>query len=180
MLVIFNIILVVLLIWAAVHDLRTRLIPNRIPALIVLLFLPAALLGYVPQWSTHLLVFGIVFAITATAFALGWMGGGDAKLIPAITLWAGPQHLVLFLLAMALAGGLVAATMLVLRKKSQNTPLGPTGGQDPAAAQDGSAAAYTPSVPYAVAIAIGGGVFLIQPVLNAFGAVLWPVIGNGV
>ncbi|GEQ99923.1 hypothetical protein JCM17845_05470 [Iodidimonas gelatinilytica] len=49
MLVIFNIILVVLLIWAAVHDLRTRLIPNRIPALIVLLFLPATFLGYVPN-----------------------------------------------------------------------------------------------------------------------------------
>ncbi|GEQ99922.1 hypothetical protein JCM17845_05460 [Iodidimonas gelatinilytica] len=108
------------------------------------------------------------------------MGGGDAKLIPAIALWAGPQNLLLFLLAMTLAGGLIAAILLVLRKKPRNTSISPTENQSPAAAQDGSAAAYTPSVPYAVAIAIGGGVFLIQPVLNAFGAVLWPVIGNGV
>ncbi len=38
------------------------------------------------------------------AFAAGFMGGGDVKLMTAVALWAGPDKVLPFLLFMSLAG----------------------------------------------------------------------------
>lgn len=166
MLIYFHTIVLILLLWAAWSDLRTRLIPNRIPALGLILFVPAVLAGAVPAPSAHLLVFASVFAVCLGLFAANLMGGGDAKLIPVIALWAGPEHIALFLLAMAIGGGLVALFMLVRARLSKR--------------EDTRPATPPPSVPYAVAIAFGGAAFTVQPVLNGFGAMLTVMTGNGV
>ncbi len=84
------------LIWAASNDLRYYLIPNRIPVLIALAYAVIAftlpLTFVVGGFLTGL----AVLAVGTLVFARGWMGGGDVKLLAAVTLWAGPSLLLIF------------------------------------------------------------------------------------
>lgn len=143
--------------FAAASDIRTRIIPNRIPAAIVALFLPAALAGVMPSWPGHLAVFAIAFAVCFALFAGKLMGGGDAKLIPAVALWVGPEGMPLFLIAMTLFGGLLALVLMV--RARLRAPV------------EGTAAPENrPTLPYGVAIAAGGLAVLAEPIVNAFRA----------
>ena len=151
MISIFYTILFILLLFAAVADIRARIIPNRYPAAIGLLFLLAAALGTVEGWPWHLLVFAASFAICIGLFAAGLLGGGDAKLLPAVALWAGPDLLPAFLLVTAAAGGVIALTILIMHRLELPAPT-----------------TAAPTVPYGVAIAAGGAAVVVQPLLNAF------------
>lgn len=152
----FHACVLVLLGVAAASDVRARIIPNRIPLAIAALFLPAAALGVMPSWPMHLLVFAIAFAICLALFAFNLMGGGDAKLIPAVALWVAPGDLPMFLIAMTLFGGLLALVLMV--RARLRAPV------------DGAAAPEQPTLPYGVAIAAGGLAVLAEPIVNAFRA----------
>jgi prepilin peptidase CpaA len=101
--------LVALLALAALMDLRERRIPNWLTGGVAALYpiyllvspTPVALLGALAAAAAAFL-FGLVL------FARQVMGGGDVKLIAAITLWAGFDHLVVFALVTSLAGGVLA------------------------------------------------------------------------
>jgi prepilin peptidase CpaA len=99
---------------AALTDLRALRIPNALVLAclglaLLRLALEPALLG------PHLAVGGIAFALTLALFARNLMGGGDAKLLPVVALWLGPQAILDFLVLLAvLAGGI--ALMLVLAR----------------------------------------------------------------
>ena len=54
----------------------------------------------------------VVFAAGAAAFAAGALGGGDVKLLAAVSLFAGPAGLVNFLVVTALVGGLLGLAIL--------------------------------------------------------------------
>ena len=47
--------------------------------------------------------------------ALGWLGGGDGKLLATLALWLGPTHLGLWLLGTATIGLALAMTALAFR-----------------------------------------------------------------
>jgi prepilin peptidase CpaA len=94
-----------------------------------------------------------VFAIGFLLFALNFIGGGDAKLLAAVALWAGPEHILDLLLVTALAGGGLSLILLspmkyVLEFASPTSPATPANG-------DGKGKRPKRCVPYAVAIAIG-------------------------
>ncbi|MFQ5346587.1 MAG: prepilin peptidase [Rhodothalassiaceae bacterium] len=148
--------------WAVWTDLRSRLIPNRIPLAVVLLFFLAAWSGVVDGIWMHLAVFAAVLAVSVALFALGILGGGDAKLIPAVSLWAGSDRLVPFLVVMTLTGGLLALLLLVRRRLSE-----------------ASSDAHAGSVPYAVAIAAGAIAIVSEPVVNAFPASFLEILRSG-
>ena len=57
----------------------------------------------------------IIFVVCFVLFALGWLGGGDAKLAPGAVLWVGYDGFLPFLIAMTLAGGILAIALLLLR-----------------------------------------------------------------
>ena len=46
-------------------------------------------------------------------FSLGWLGGGDVKLLAALALWAGPDYLVLLLLITGISGGVLAIAYIL-------------------------------------------------------------------
>jgi len=48
-------------------------------------------------------------------FSLGWLGGGDAKILAAAALWLGFDHLVMFLAYTAAFGGALAMAILAYR-----------------------------------------------------------------
>lgn len=148
-------ILALLLVVAAVIDIRTFTISNR-------LNLTVALLAPLYWWTAHLplwpdiglqvAVAAGVFALLAVAFYAGMMGGGDVKLAAALALWFSPQSTLKFLIFMSIAGGLLTLVVMVLHRMKKKPG--------------------KPEIPYGVAIAAGGLIvvlqFLIQRFLNQF------------
>ena len=110
-----------LLVIAAIGDLLTFRIPNWISlALIALFGVSAGLAGL--DWMTlaiHLASGAALLAIGMGLFALRLLGGGDAKLLAAIGLWMGWVALPAYLVWVTMAGGALAAVVLLFRK----TPL---------------------------------------------------------
>lgn len=107
-----------LMAYAAASDLLTMTIPNRVSIVLLAGFCLMAVLGGL-AWQSVLLhsAAGLsVLAVTFTLFAFGWIGGGDAKLAAAIALWLGFDILPDYLVLAALAGGVLTAAVLVLRR----------------------------------------------------------------
>ena len=143
--------LAVLMIVAAVSDLRTRTISNGLNAAIALLAIPFWIATGLALWPDVPFQFGAalaVFLVFAGLFAIGAMGGGDVKMIGAVMLWI-PLYLYFPMLTiMAIGGGILSAIMLVQSKIRPS---------DKAI-----------EVPYGVAIAIAGLWALHQQYLNHF------------
>ena len=110
-----------LMIFAGAYDLFTMTIPNKICLALVAAFVclaPFAGLG----WETigyHVAVGAGMLAISIIMFAMNWIGGGDAKLFAAASLWMGAAHVLEFALMTALFGGLLTIVILGFR----NIPL---------------------------------------------------------
>ena len=94
---------------AAITDWRRRQIDNKLTAAIAV---GAPLFWWASGFSLtdigwQLGVALAAFAILAGLFALGWMGGGDVKLISALALWIKPLIFVRLLVIMAIIGGVL-------------------------------------------------------------------------
>jgi prepilin peptidase CpaA len=102
---------------AAVTDLFTLTVPNRIVlALALLFFLAAPLAGLaLTDIGLHAGLALVALALGFALFSLGLVGGGDAKLFAATCLWLGPQAVVLYALYAALIGGALALLLLFWR-----------------------------------------------------------------
>jgi prepilin peptidase CpaA len=107
-----------LLAYAAFSDLFTMTISNRISLALVVGFLVVAGLVHMPLEAVgwHILCGLAVLSGTFVLFAMGWIGGGDAKLAAATALWLGFEHLADYGLVAALIGGALTLTILQLRK----------------------------------------------------------------
>jgi prepilin peptidase CpaA len=103
--------------FAAAMDFFTMTIPNRVSLLLIASFAMVAFIVS-PTWevlSKHLVVAGIVFACAIAMFAMGWLGGGDAKLLSAASLWIGPDLLASYLVVVGTIGGVLALVLLRYR-----------------------------------------------------------------
>jgi prepilin peptidase CpaA len=143
--------LAVILVVAAVIDVRTFTISNKLNltvALLAPLFWWSAALPLWPNIATQVALAGGVFLLLAAAFYVGVMGGGDVKLAAALALWFSPASTIKFLVVMSIAGGVL--TLLVVGWHSARKRQG------------------RPEIPYGVAIAFGGLVILAQRFLNQF------------
>jgi prepilin peptidase CpaA len=107
-----------LLTYAAFSDLFTMTISNRISvALVIGFFLVAGALHLpIEAIGWHIACGLAVLAGTFLLFAMGWIGGGDAKLAAATALWIGFDHLADYGLVAALIGGALTLIILQLRK----------------------------------------------------------------
>ena len=52
-------------------------------------------------------------------FLLGWVAGGDVKLIAAVALWIGPENAGLFVLLTASLGALLALALLLIKREAR-------------------------------------------------------------
>lgn len=102
---------------AAYMDASIMKIPNWISLVIIALFLAMTPFAWdgVAVFGEHLLV-GLAFFIAGFAmFALGWMGGGDAKLLAATALWWTWADAALYIFYVGAIGGCLALLLLVGR-----------------------------------------------------------------
>lgn len=103
---------------AAFTDLFTMTIPNRISLVLIAAFLALAPFSGItlPQFGWHVAAGAIVLAVTFGLFIAGIIGGGDAKLVSAVALWVGMDHLLPYLLVASLFGGALTLGLLTFRK----------------------------------------------------------------
>ena len=140
-----------MVILAGLRYVTSYTIPNWISGLLVVAFFPAALALGLPMGAlgTHLVVGAVALVLGMVMFALGWIGGGDAKLLAAAGLWLGVPAAFTYLAVTGVAGGGLALVLLGLRSVwlRHYVQLGP--------AWFGRLATPGENVPYGVAIAVG-------------------------
>ena len=102
---------------AMVWDIATYEIPDILSVVLVVVGCAALLAG---QGWGGLFGHGLgalgAFAFGVAMFALGQWGGGDVKFMAATSLWLGWPVLLDYLLLVAVAGGLLALTVLAFRR----------------------------------------------------------------
>ncbi|NQV54796.1 MAG: prepilin peptidase [Rhodospirillales bacterium] len=97
----------------AVNDIRAYRIPNSLNLCIAVLYPIYVLTADSPvDWSSALMIAGGTFAVAAVLFSLGIMGGGDAKMMTVLALWAGPTYILDFVLVTSVVGGVLAIMMM--------------------------------------------------------------------
>jgi prepilin peptidase CpaA len=103
--------------FAAASDLLTMTIPNRLSlGLCIAFFFIAPAAGL--SWQDILSHLGVGLGMLLAGFgmfAAGWIGGGDAKLLAAASLWLGLDPMMLFLGYATLFGGALALVLLAYR-----------------------------------------------------------------
>lgn len=140
-----------LLVWAGIEDARTREIANWKTAAVALLAPVWWVANGLPLWPDVAIQIGValaVFAVFLAVFHFGLMGGGDVKLIVALSLWLPFSAFVTMLMVMSIAGGIVTIAMIIERRIARNK--------------------NQIEVPYGVAIAVAGILAIREPLLNQF------------
>lgn len=130
--------LAIALLVAAYTDMRRRQIDNELNAIIALaapLFWWASHMG-LAEIGWQLALAGGAFVVLAGLFALGAMGGGDVKLLVALALWIKPLWFAQLLMVMAVSGGVLTVVLAAWHVARRDK--------------------HKPSVPYGIAIALGG------------------------
>lgn len=140
------------MVYAALSDILSMTIANRVSAILLLTFAVVAPFTGM-EWSTyawHFAAGGVVLLAAFGLFALGGMGGGDAKLLAATAVWMGfDQQLLGYLINSAFLGGLLTLLILFYR-------------WSPLSARTGGNmflrhfADEKSGVPYGIALGIGG------------------------
>lgn len=140
-----------LVIVAALRDATSFTIPNWI-SLALLAAFPAAALAMglsLSQLGLHIGIGAAALVLGMLMFALGWIGGGDAKLFAAAALWLGWPAAATYGAMTAVSGGGLAMALLGLRS-AYLRPFVVTG-----PAWFSRLAEPGESVPYGLAIAAG-------------------------
>ena len=160
----FALSVLVLLLIAAWRDLATRTIPDTVSLLVVATGLlvrglegPLAL---ALSAATALLFFVVLLGV----YARGLIGGGDVKIMTALAVALSPLDSYRFVVATAIAGGVLAVAYLLLSRR-RHAPSGtrPVSLLGRVAAVESRRIARRGPLPYAVAIAAGGAFVLLHP-----------------
>ena len=139
-----------LLIYAAASDVRSLTIPNWVSIALAALYPIVALLAGSPLASigAHLGFGSAILVVGFALFQFNVLGGGDAKIMAAASVWTGLTAFLPFVFWTALAGGLMALSLLLARQFIPQTQSNPAFINRLLAKQNG--------IPYGVAIMVGG------------------------
>jgi prepilin peptidase CpaA len=148
---------------AVVTDIRSRKIPNAVPAALALVALGfAAVHGPIAVLIAVLLMVAML-ALGTLAFSRGWLGGGDVKLLAAVAGCLGAADAVPFLVYTAIGGGVIGACIALANRRLPDVVRSAFGILRPIAL--GGPAALAPPPPHPLkmpyALAIGSGVTLV-------------------
>ena len=150
-----------LLILAAGWDIASFTIPNFLQVALIASFVAfVAATGMTPAAiGAHLLAGFTGLAAGFTLFALGYIGGGDAKLFACIALWLGFHNLPEYALMASIFGG--ALTLFLLGMRRMPLPASLSGQSWISKLHDARGA-----IPYGVALSAGA--FFILPQAEIF------------
>ncbi|WP_438275389.1 A24 family peptidase [Nitrobacter sp.] len=145
-----------LMAFAASSDLLTMTISNRVSLLLIAGFFVLAIAsGMGPTViGLHIAAGATVLAVSFTCFAMGWIGGGDAKVAAAVALWFGFGHMLDYLVYASVFGG--ALTLLLLQFRQWPLPAALCGQPWLARLHNNES-----GIPYGIALALGA--LLVYP-----------------
>jgi prepilin peptidase CpaA len=147
---------------AAVYDAATLTIPNWISLVLLALFPAVAFIAGL-SWVETGIHFAVGFgalAVGVALFAAGVIGGGDAKLFAAISLYVGAAGFAPYVFAVTLAGGVLAFLLLTVRGLASFGVVVRPPNSFKHLAMSGA------GIPYGIAIAAGG--LLVLPATRLF------------
>jgi prepilin peptidase CpaA len=151
--------------FAAANDLFTMRIPNAISLALIAGFVVTAIAAGLPLTDIgwHFAVGAAALLATFGLFQFRILGGGDAKLLAAGSLWMGPASVLPFLFMVAMFGAALSVIILIYRRlvplKAEGVP-----GWAFRLHQPGT------GIPYGIAIAIGA--LVVFPSTAIFKALL--------
>ena len=137
---------------AAISDMLSMTILNRVSLLLVGTFAVVAPMTGMEfnQIMMHVAAFALVLTVCFCLFATGAMGGGDAKLLAATSLWFGmSMDLLVYLVVASFFGGIL--TLAILRFRG--SPVAVFAGQFEFLRRIGDS---KEKIPYGIALGIGG------------------------
>ena len=107
-----------LVVFAACSDMARLIIPNWVSIALAAIFPVAALIAGASLIDVGLhVLFGFgVLAVGFVLFQFNIIGGGDAKLLAAVSIWTGAAAFVPFIAWTAIAGGAMALALLTARQ----------------------------------------------------------------
>lgn len=160
-LLLFQVVAVPLLAFAAARDIATRLIPDGVPIAIALVGLASRLMVGWSDAGISLAIGVLLFILLLPLAMRGWLGGGDVKLIAAMAVGLAPEQTWLFVVATVFSGGVLGFAYIVGRHIVPETRVvgGGTLIRRVLAVEAWRVRRRGP-LPYAVAIAIGGLIVL--------------------
>jgi prepilin peptidase CpaA len=160
----FVIAMLVLLTAGAWRDIATRTIPDEVNALLLTAGGLARLFQGPPVLFYSVSAALLLFLLLMAAYSRGLIGGGDVKLMTALAIGLSPFDCYRFVVATALAGGILGIAYLLLssglrpmRKSRGSSLLGRV-----LAVETWRIRRHGP-LPYGVAIAAGGAFVLLHP-----------------
>lgn len=106
------------MVFAAISDMLSMTIANRVSLLLVATFaVVAPLTGMeLSAYAWHFAAGALVLGITFSLFAMGAMGGGDAKLLAATAVWMGMSYeLIVYAVYASIIGGLLTLFLVIYR-----------------------------------------------------------------
>lgn len=166
-----------LLVASARRDLADRIIPNRFVILIATAGLALNVMTRPDLTLLSLLFSLIAFLLLGTLVHYGLLGGGDAKLIAAVTLIVPPSHIYGLLIAISLAGGLLSVAYLAAywdipaklawRRSGADRTM-PASKRKRHRRQDRADAVAPHSLPYAIAVLGGTCIYLASELYKCF------------
>ena len=150
--------------FAAMMDLFTMTIPNRVSLFLLGSFLVVAPLTGMAweQFGLHIATGFGVLLLGIVLFTLGYVGGGDAKLLAAASLWIGPHFLLQYVAMATILGGLLS--LMILSYRGIMPPLWLT-------RQKWAMKLHNPKVGVPYGLALSGAALWIFPTTAWFAAV---------
>jgi prepilin peptidase CpaA len=137
--------LALVLVIAAISDIKDRRIPNWTVIAVIVLFAGWILVAPASaSLLSSLEAAAIAFVVTYALYAFRIFGAGDAKLFSALALFAGMKTILSFAVITTLVGGAIALVIMVLRPTRALVMFQLRGKGD-----------YGRGIPYGVAIAAG-------------------------
>jgi prepilin peptidase CpaA len=113
----FQSIYVLSICYTIVSDFRHLRISNSIIVLLVCTFAAFAAVFLEPKAVlSHVVLALFILSIACVFFAANWIAGGDVKFLTATTLWVGPEHVIDFIMLMAMLGLVLALALICVRK----------------------------------------------------------------
>jgi len=151
------------LLFAAAHDVAVRTVPNAVSLIVAAAGLGLNMQG--GQLFPALGGGGLVFAGAWYCWRVGWIGGGDVKLLAACAMLVPPASVPQLILSTAVAGGVLALIYLTLARLLPSDSIPVSGGllrriwrTERRRIRRGL------SLPYCCAIAAGGLLTLCSPI----------------
>jgi prepilin peptidase CpaA len=119
------VLLPLLLVAAAGWDLASFTIPNFLNLALFAAFALFALVAglSLPVIGWHLLAGLLGLFLGFVLFALGWVGGGDAKLFAGVALWLGFSDFLSYALLASICGGALTLAVMLIRQLPLPAPL---------------------------------------------------------